>query len=44
MEKSYPTIAVKKVHDKPVPGHQFQRDTRGVNTCGQCFQPRKQTH
>ncbi|EFO89076.1 hypothetical protein GCK72_000066 [Caenorhabditis remanei] len=46
MERSYPTEAVKRVHEKPVPAvqpnHVFRADKSGSGQ--HQFQPRKQTH
>ncbi|CAI2310206.1 unnamed protein product [Caenorhabditis sp. 36 PRJEB53466] len=45
MEKSYPTISVKRTHEKPVPTLQeLPRHQRGAHQGGHVFQPRKQTH
>ncbi|PIC49942.1 hypothetical protein B9Z55_000104 [Caenorhabditis nigoni] len=44
MDRSYPTEAVKRVHEKPQPAiqpnHVFRADKSGQHQ----FQPRKQTH
>ncbi|CAI5439483.1 unnamed protein product [Caenorhabditis angaria] len=42
MERSYPTVSVKKSHEKPIPTLQATRSSR--STRGTVQQPRKQTH
>lgn len=44
MERSYPTEAVKKVHEKPMPAIQPVHINRDANSGVHRFQPRKQTH